>query len=502
MAALVAGQNIEWGARVVEFRTPAGVDGVAALAVNEQGRAESAEALVVEGRSSAGSISLQDNVIRFDPAGISTSMHRVLCIAYAGGRRPAAFECAIGDVTFAVSEPFAATVCFEVYRRGEKWKLRAVGQGYAGGLPELLVAHGLSGSEVPAAPAPPSAPLPPPVQSSQAPTVGPLRQIWMIYEDAARISAAFLSAREFASSRLDDELSAVVADPANRNSPAGLAATNAAHKRHEELIGRARADYDRDATYLVNELRELNDNLPPSMANWRSAAWRRSPASGEAVRLGELSIPELGPLTVPYCVPAPLPRPLWIETTDSRAALPAVTALVLRLLAAAPHPAPTVDVIDLAGGLRSMWEPLADRMIRPVVSDRADVGPRIGELVAEADLAEMRLEVDGQAPPASVVVFADFGFGLPPEALGDVIALASKPGLRSSLILLGESNWDGIDPRLRELSECSQRIVLSDGVVLDPWGRSAWTFQPDTAPEPGLTLTDLVAGMWALRPER
>ncbi|MCP9274107.1 TerD family protein [Mycolicibacterium arenosum] len=500
MGALVAGQNVEWGSRSVEFRAPAGVDGVAALAVNEQGRADAPERLIVTGRPIGGGIALRDNVIHVDLDVVDDAVQRVLCIAYTGGPRPGAFDCAIGDVTFAVSDPFPATVCFEVYRRGPTWKLRAVGQGYAGGLPELLAAHGLTGSAIPTAAAPPAVEPDQPPQPSPGPTVEPLQRIWMIYEDAARISAAFLSAREYATSRLDDELSAAIADPATRNTPAATAASNSAHQRHDELIARARADYDRDSTYLVNELREVDDTLPPSMASWKSPAWRRRPEAGDAVRIGSLSNAELGPLSIPFCVPAPLRRPMWIETVESSAAVPVLTALVLRLLAASPHPAPTLDVIDLAGGLHALSHPLAHRMVRPVVSDSADIAPRLKELVDAADLAEMRLGVDGQRSPASVVVFADFGFGLPPEALGDVIALAAKSGLGSSLLIVGENNWDGTDSRMRELSEYSQHIVITDGVMLDPWTRNPWTFVPDTAPEPGRTVSDLLAGMSALQP--
>ncbi|MFN8090520.1 MAG: TerD family protein [Mycobacterium sp.] len=501
MSVLIAGQNIDWAPQVVEFRPPTDVTLIAALALNEQGRAEPADGLVVEGRPVSAGITLQDRVLRVDLDGLGVSTHRVLCIAYTDGRRPTAYDCAIGDVNFAVTDPFAATICFEIYRRGTKWKLRAVGQGYAGGLSELLVAHGLTNSAMPVAPGPPAAaPQPLPSEPLSGPTAEPLQRVRMIYEDAARITAAFLSAQEYASSRLDDELSQAVGDPATRNTAAGNAATAAAHKRHDDLIARARIDYDRDATHLINELRELDDNLPPSMASWKSSAWRRSPEPSDAVRLGSLSVTELGPLTIPVCVPSPLRRPIWVDANDSRAALSAVTALVLRLLAASPHPAPSLDVIDLAGGLRPMWESLAGRMIRPVVSDPADIAPRLKELVTATDIAEMRLSVADERSPASVVVFSDFGFGLPPASLDDVIALAAKSGLGTSLVLVGENNWEGADSRLRDLAEFSQHVTLIDGVMLDPWTQNPWNFTVDTAPESGRTLSDLLTSMTALPP--
>lgn len=53
-----------------------------------------------------------------------------------------------------------AVVAFEVYRRGDQWKLRAVGQGWASGLAGLATAYGLSVDEDPA-PAPSDSLSPP-----------------------------------------------------------------------------------------------------------------------------------------------------------------------------------------------------------------------------------------------------------------------------------------------------------------------------------------------------
>src|SRR5437870_2235148 len=47
-------------------------------------------------------------------------------------------------------------VAGELYRRAGAWKLRAVGQGYAGGLADLIIDHGVSVDDQPAASAPPS----------------------------------------------------------------------------------------------------------------------------------------------------------------------------------------------------------------------------------------------------------------------------------------------------------------------------------------------------------
>ncbi len=65
-------------------------------------------------------------------------------------------------------------IALEVYRRGADWKVRAVGQGYAGGLADLIADHGVSVDDPgPAAPPPvrpPSAsPVPPVMQAAAAP---------------------------------------------------------------------------------------------------------------------------------------------------------------------------------------------------------------------------------------------------------------------------------------------------------------------------------------------
>nr|WP_276509209.1 TerD family protein [Pseudoclavibacter chungangensis] len=66
-----------------------------------------------------------------------------------------------------VADARPASICWEVYRRGEGWKIRAVGQGYDGGLGALLVAHGVeveddgaSTAQAPAAPTPGASPPP------------------------------------------------------------------------------------------------------------------------------------------------------------------------------------------------------------------------------------------------------------------------------------------------------------------------------------------------------
>lgn len=61
-------------------------------------------------------------------------------------------------------------VALELYRRGGAWKVRAVGQGYAGGLADLVTDHGVSVDDTPA---PPAAPAPPVAPPAPAPVAAP-----------------------------------------------------------------------------------------------------------------------------------------------------------------------------------------------------------------------------------------------------------------------------------------------------------------------------------------
>ncbi|WP_089248584.1 TerD family protein [Rhodococcoides kyotonense] len=64
-------------------------------------------------------------------------------------------------------------IALEVYRRAGAWKVRAVGQGYAGGFAALVTDHGVSVDDAPTAqPAAPQAPTPPPA-STPPPTPPP-----------------------------------------------------------------------------------------------------------------------------------------------------------------------------------------------------------------------------------------------------------------------------------------------------------------------------------------
>lgn len=92
-----------------------------------------------------------------------------------------------------------------------------------------------------------------------------------------------------------------------------------------------------------------------------------------AVHVSAVHVSDVGALPVPFCVAAPLRRPVWIGAGDPEGAVPVVASLVLRLLAATPSPAPELDVVDLAA---------------------------------------LTAETENRPAPAGVVVLSDFGYGI------------------------------------------------------------------------------------------
>ncbi|WP_228992852.1 TerD family protein [Streptomyces sp. DH8] len=130
------------------------------------------------------------DTVEADLGALDASVDQVVIAASSDG---AAFEqvadlrVLLFDAAFADGEPLAvfdvrpetgeetAIICGELYRRGEGWKFRAVGQGYPSGLIGLATAFGISvddseaadGAQDPAGPGPLPAAVPPP------PTVPP-----------------------------------------------------------------------------------------------------------------------------------------------------------------------------------------------------------------------------------------------------------------------------------------------------------------------------------------
>ncbi|TQC47509.1 tellurium resistance protein [Rhodococcus sp. WS4] len=499
---LVAGQNAPLPSRILRFRaenaTP--ID-VSALIVDENLRTRSSDHFVFYNQPRAAGVELDaDGTIGLRLDEVDAAAAAVLCVVSVDPAAPdgpatlarTGLSATLTDdsgralVVFGIplvgSE--AAAICLEIYRRGSDWKVRAVGQGYDGGLAELITRHGVEvdepAADVPAVPGPAGIPLDPAHSFERA---------WMIFEDAARSAASFRSSREYAQVRLDDELSASVADPSTRNSPAAVQSQADAQQRCDALVAEAQRKFDGETTQLADELRAIDPLLPRSLATFESAAWT-SPVTSSAVtdglRLGELSAPDLGELRVPFCVHYPLGRPLWIVGDPAEAA-PVVAALAVRMLVASPAAAPRLDVVDLSGSLRTLTEPLGALLASPVVTSASDVTARLTVLSESVDLAEMaaRSGIRDTVPEPRLVILGDFPHGYGTEDAARIVHLADHgPAVGTSLIIVGDSAGADSDPGVAVLDRIAQQVPISGVLtVSDPWTRNDWILTPDRLPD-------------------
>ncbi|MET8427533.1 AIM24 family protein [Nocardia sp. NPDC004860] len=114
------------------------------------------------------------DMVDVQTSALPADVDRVAITASLDGSGPATFAAA-GTLTAAIGSPAgtltfpmngltseAAVVCVEIYRRGDAWKVRAVGQGYDNGLAGLAEAFGVTIDDDPEPPvqAPPAPALP------------------------------------------------------------------------------------------------------------------------------------------------------------------------------------------------------------------------------------------------------------------------------------------------------------------------------------------------------
>ncbi|MFE0799106.1 TerD family protein [Streptomyces sp. NPDC058812] len=123
------------------------------------------------------------DTIQTDLSGVEPSVGRILLVASADGvafDRVRSLRILLHDAAAADAEPLAyfdvkpetgqetALICGELYRRGEGWKFRALGEGYSNGLKGLATDFGISVDESEGADDPVSAPRPEPVPLTPA----------------------------------------------------------------------------------------------------------------------------------------------------------------------------------------------------------------------------------------------------------------------------------------------------------------------------------------------
>ncbi|PNG16856.1 TerD family protein, partial [Streptomyces cahuitamycinicus] len=173
-AELVRGQNHPLSQARLEIRISAGTPIVAVAALgDENGRIHGAEWVAHPGAPTQPGLEVPrqaaaDHRLAVDLDAVPEAVHRVsVLLALPAGRTgPVRFGAVaapfvavtgldggeIASYTITDLEAESAVVALELYRRQGAWKVRAVGQGYAGGLAELLTdqelpqAHRLAGS--------------------------------------------------------------------------------------------------------------------------------------------------------------------------------------------------------------------------------------------------------------------------------------------------------------------------------------------------------------------
>ncbi len=161
-AELVRGQNHPLSQSRLEIRISAGTPVVAAAALgDESGRIHGSEWVAHPGAPTQPGLEVSrqaaaDHRLAVDLDAMTEAVHRVSVLlalpAAGGGPGPARFGAVaapfvavtgldgeeVASYTITGLEAESAVVALELYRRQGAWKVRAVGQGYAGGLAELL----------------------------------------------------------------------------------------------------------------------------------------------------------------------------------------------------------------------------------------------------------------------------------------------------------------------------------------------------------------------------
>ncbi|MET9124697.1 TerD family protein [Streptomyces sp. NPDC004528] len=665
-AELVRGQNHPLSQVRLEVRISAGRPVVAGATLSdEQGRVRGVEWVAHPGAPTLPGLEVSkqaaaDHRLAFDLDALPGTVHRVsVLLALPTGAGPARFGAVaapfvavtgldgseVASYTLTGLDSESAVVALELYRRQGAWKVRAVGQGYAGGLADLLadqglpearrladsineaVAQGLArsvsappprtpegdrsrqaaasapgpdqphpgpqgapgtvpppsspydtpggqGATVPrqgypgggaqtdpsgvAQPAPPaggpidyshpgrqtSAPPPPPPTAPPAPPGQPARpvagdatgwsmeerlynQVWGMFEDLARATAAYRSAVDFADSRMEQELDRALSDPRSRIGGQGDAAREAAQAKHADLVDQARAALDRDLAQLTAESEVVEPALPAAYARWDNPVWHGYRVPMEipmAVRLGDLRLPESGELSIPLLVRLPLERGLWIDSgrttrEDSladpdelrRLAMDTAVANAARLLAVYPAGEFTVHVIDPAGSAALSLAPLVRSgvLAGPPAAGATGVADVLTRLTQRVDLVQMA--VRGRAadalPPGldtaeQLLIVNDFPHGFDDRAVTQLRYLADEgPAVGVHLMVVADrEDAAGFGPLLDPMWRALLRLTpVPDDHLADPWVGHAWTYEPALVPRGSEVLQQVLSRVAAAR---
>ncbi|WP_406426324.1 TerD family protein [Streptomyces sp. NBC_01589] len=512
----------------------------------------------------------------------------------------------------------SAVAALELYRRQGDWKVRAVGQGYAGGLAAMLadqgvtgaaelarsiheaVARGLSRSVAPPPPrtpegdrvrhtaaigdpaqpvSPPAGPAPslptaatdstaggptagastgpinyahPRRQATAPPPTAPpaeagrpaqpvagdatgwsmeerlYNQVWGMFEDLARTTAAYRSAVDFAESRMDQELDRALSDPRNRIGGAGDRARDEARAKRDQLTDRAREALDRDLAQLAAESAVVEPALPAAFAGWDNPVWHAYRVPMEipmALRIGDLHLPENPDLRIPLLVRLPLERGIWVDSgrtaseaaalTDTdrlrRLAMDNAVAHAARLLAVYPAGEFSVHVIDPAGSAAAALAPLVNSgvLAGPPASGAGGVASVLAHLTRRVDLVQMAIRAGAadSLPPEldtaeQLLIVNDFPHGFDDRAVTQLRYLADEgPSVGVHLLMVADrEDASAYGPVLDPLWRSLLRITpVADDHLADPWVGHAWTYEPLRTPPGSRVLEQVLAQVAAAR---
>ncbi|MCQ0022279.1 export associated protein, partial [Streptomyces somaliensis DSM 40738] len=350
-------------------------------------------------------------------------------------------------------------------------------------------------------------------------------QVWGMFEDLARATAAYRGAVDFAESRMLQELDGVLSDPRSRLGTAGDTARAEARARCRELTDRAREALDRDLAQLTAESEVVEPALPPAFARWDHPVWHAYRAPQEApmaLRLGDLHLPERPGLRIPMLIRLPLERGLWVDSGRGgsehallvdedrlhRLALDAAVAHAARLLAIHPPGDLTVQVIDPTGSGAAAFAPLtaAGVLAEPPATGAGGVEPVLARLTRRVDLVQMALRggagTDALPPDldtaGQLLVVNDFPHGFDDRAVTRLRYLAEEgPAVGVHLMMVADREDAGaygpvLDPLWRSLLRVTP---VPDDHLVDPWVGHAWTYEPPSVPEGSEVLHRVLAGV-------
>ncbi|MFD4257416.1 TerD family protein [Streptomyces sp. NPDC058534] len=672
-AELTRGQNHPLPRNRLEIRVSAGTPIVAGATLgDEKGTVHGVEWVAHPGTPTLPGLEVSrqaaaDHRLAVDLDALPDTVHRmsVLLALPVGGQSPVRFGAVaapfvavtdlggdeVASYTVTGLDCESAVVALELYRRQGAWKVRAVGQGYAGGLAELLtdqnlpqaqqlagtiheaVARGLARS-VPAPPAraadadrsrqtaapahgpdhggapqgtpgpvPPvspydpqgaagtqtpavpgqhgtqqpyrggpgdpapagqattptgggpidyshprrqnAAPPPPPPAAPPAEPGRPARpvagdatgwsmeerlynQVWGMFEDLSRTTAAYRSAVDFADSRMEKELDQALSDPRSRIGGQGDAARETARARHGQLVSQAREVLDRDVAQLVAEAEVVEPALPAAFARWDNPVWHAYRVPMEipmALRLGDLHLPEADRIRIPLLMRLPLERGMWIDSGRSasldgspadshetrRLGMETAVAHAARLLAVYPAGEFTVHVIDPAGSGAQPLAPLvrAGVLAAPPALGAAGAADVLARLTQRVDLVQMALR--GGAPDAlppgvdtsqQLLIVNDFPHGFDDRAVNQLRYLADEgPAVGVHLMMVADREESaGYGPLLDPLWRSLLRLTpVPDDHLADPWVGHAWTYEPALVPPGSQVLQQVLTQVAAAR---